>query len=88
MTAAYHPQTNGLDERTNQNIKRRLEKLLSEEESLDHWVELIDPILFSIRTTKSSTTKFSPFQLMHGGEALRPIETTEFVSDISEVSVF
>ena len=22
MTAAYHPQTNGLDERTNQNIKR------------------------------------------------------------------
>eukprot|EP00795_Rhopilema_esculentum_P004044 gene4044-20217_t len=84
MTAAYHPQTNGLDERTNQNIKRRLEKLFSEEESLDHWDELIDPILFSIRTTKSSTTKFSPFQLMYGREALRPIETTEIVSDLSE----
>eukprot|EP00794_Sanderia_malayensis_P014528 gene14528-biopygen11632 len=62
-------------------------KLLAEENTLDHWDEYIDPILFSIRTTKSATTKFTPFQLLYGREALRPVEIKDDKEDISDVAI-
>jgi transposase InsO family protein len=31
VTSAYHPQTNGLDERTNQTLKTRLSKLANDQ---------------------------------------------------------
>lgn len=69
---------------------RRLEKLTSEEATVGNWDVLIDPVLFSIRTTKSCTTKMTPFQLMHGREARRPIEIDESgnTDDLSNVRCF
>uniref|UniRef100_A0A8C6KZN4 Integrase catalytic domain-containing protein n=1 Tax=Nothobranchius furzeri TaxID=105023 RepID=A0A8C6KZN4_NOTFU len=60
VTAAYHPQTNGLDEKTNDNIKR--------------YDLYLDPTLFSLRSKVHTTTKYSPFFLMYGREAVFPSE--------------
>ena len=67
ITSAYHPQTNGQDERTNQIIKRALSKVANETQ--DNWDTLLEPVLFGLRTCVQSSTKFTPFFLMFGREA-------------------
>ena len=67
VTLAHHPQTNGQDERTNQTLKRRLSKLVNEQQ--DNWDEDLDAILFGIRSSISQATKFTPFFLMFCREA-------------------
>jgi hypothetical protein len=67
VSSAYHPQTNGLDERTNQTLKIRLGKL-----ALEHgkdWDEYLEATAYSIRTQKQKSTKYSPFFLMFGRHA-------------------
>ncbi|CAH2310413.1 gag-pol fusion [Pelobates cultripes] len=71
-TAAYHPQTNGLDDKTNNNIKRVLTKLVKEKQN--NWDVCLDATLFSIRSKVQTTTKYSPFLLMYGREAVFPAE--------------
>lgn len=61
----YHSQSSGVVEKLNQTIKRRLTKA-----SIDtgkKWVDLLPAILTEIRMTPSSTTKFSPFEILMGG---------------------
>ena len=72
VTSAYHPQSNGLDERLNQTLKTSLQKLVNE--SQNDWDELIDNVLFAYRTSKQDSTKFTPFFLMYGREARLPID--------------
>lgn len=64
VTSAYHPQTNGLDERTNQTLKQRLSKLVNEHQN--NWCDFLEEVAYSIRTQKQSSTKYSPFYLMFG----------------------
>ena len=64
VTSAYHPQTNGLDERTNQTLKQRLSKLVNEHQN--NWSDFLDEVAYSIRTQKQASTKFTPFYLMFG----------------------
>ena len=47
ISAAYHPQTNGLDERFNQTLVNALTKMTAEKP--DEWDQYIDPILFAYR---------------------------------------
>ena len=56
---------------------------MSEEDTVENWDELMDPVVFSIRTTRSDTTKYTLFQLMYGREALIPVEEGD--KDIPEV---
>ena len=72
VTSAYHPQTNGLDERTNQTLKARLSKLVNEKQ--EDWCKFLDDVAYSIRTQKQSTTKFTPFFLMFGRNPRSPAE--------------
>uniref|UniRef100_A0A3B1IDK1 Gypsy retrotransposon integrase-like protein 1 n=1 Tax=Astyanax mexicanus TaxID=7994 RepID=A0A3B1IDK1_ASTMX len=72
VTAAYHPQTNGLDEKTNDNIKRALKKLVNEKQN--DWDIYLDATLFSLRSKVHTTTKHTPFLLMYGREAVFPSE--------------
>ncbi|CAB4009128.1 retrotransposable element [Paramuricea clavata] len=72
ITSAYHPQSNGLDERFNQTIQRALRKAVNEKQ--DNWDEAIDDILFAYRTSVQATTKHTPFYLMFGREARLPIQ--------------
>lgn len=72
VTAAYHPQTNGLDKKTNHNIKRALMKLVNEKQN--NWDTFLDATLFSLRAKVHISTKHTPFQLMYGREAVFPSE--------------
>ncbi len=53
VTSAYHPQSNGLDERLNQTLKSQLQKLVSENQ--DDWDDLLDSVLFSYCTSCQAT---------------------------------
>ena len=64
VTRSYDPQTNGLDERTNQTLKQRLAKLVNENQ--DDWDEFLEEVAYSMRTQQQSTTRFTPFKLMFG----------------------
>src|SRR6185295_48337 len=71
LTAPYHPQTNGLTEKFNKTLCRSLGKCVNS--ATEDWDDLIPSVLFAYRTLKHSTTKYSPFYLLHGKEAQLPI---------------
>ncbi|XP_023701118.2 uncharacterized protein [Paramormyrops kingsleyae] len=70
IIAAYHPQTNVLDETTNDDLKRALKELVNQQQN--HWDLCLDATLFSLRSKIHTTTKFSPFKLMYGRQARFP----------------
>ena len=72
ITSAYHPQSNGLDERFNQTLQRQLLKFVNEEQT--DWDLYLDAILFSYRTSRQDSTKMSPFYLVYGRQARLPLE--------------
>ena len=59
ITSAYHPQSNGLDERMNQTLKAQLQKLVNAYQ--DHWDTMIDNTVFAYNTTCQASTKCTPF---------------------------
>ena len=72
ISSAYHPQSNGLDERTNQTISRALIKFINLEQ--DDWDKFLDCILFSYRTSVHASTNYTPFYLMYGRDPVLPVE--------------
>lgn len=72
VTSAYHPQTNGLTERFSQTLSHSLVARIDEDQT--NWDELLDPILFSYRVTRQSSTKFSPFYMMFCRHPRLPID--------------
>ena len=72
ITSAYHPQSNGQDERFNQTLQRQLLKFVSEEQN--DWDLYLDSITFSYRVSRQDSTKASPFYLVYGRQARLPIE--------------
>jgi len=84
LAAVYHPQTNGLTERFNGTLCTALAKCVNS--STPEWDDLIPSVLFAYRTLKHSTTKHTPFYLMHGREAQLPIDLELFKSNGYEES--
>ena len=74
LSSPYHPQTNGLVERFNQTLCKKLAKL---SEEIDQWDEFVDPVLMAYRTTKHSATGVMPFLLTYGRNAVLPIDETK-----------
>ena len=72
VTSAYHPQTNGLDERTNQTLKVCLSKLVNDQQN--DWGQYLEQVAFSIRTQKQCSTKHTLFFLMFGRNLRSPLE--------------
>ncbi|XP_047126197.1 uncharacterized protein LOC124807812 [Hydra vulgaris] len=77
-TAVYHPQTNGQDENTNKNIKRKIRKLIDENQS--NWDEFLDVVLYPLRVERQTSTKVSPFEIMFGGRL--PVFSSELKEEI------
>ena len=72
ISSAYHPQTNGLDERMNQTLKGAIVKFVNENQ--DDWDIHVKSVLFAYRTSKHASTKYTPFELMFGRAPVLPIE--------------
>lgn len=71
-TTAYHPQGNGQVERTNRTLKDILSKYSIKQPG--KWDHYLPSALFAIRVSKSATTKYSPFWLLHGYEPRQPFD--------------
>ncbi|KAJ8381225.1 hypothetical protein SKAU_G00020030 [Synaphobranchus kaupii] len=82
VSSAYHPQTNGLDERTNQTIKASIGKTIRGQR--ERWEDNLREIVYANNTCVQASTRYSPFRLMFGREARL---FTELTSDCPEVRV-
>ena len=70
QTTPYHPQTNGRTERFNRTLKAMLKTLIKENQT--DWVTHCKAIEFAYNTSEHSETKFSPFFLNFGRNAILP----------------
>nr|ABA93536.1 retrotransposon protein, putative, Ty3-gypsy subclass [Oryza sativa Japonica Group] len=68
-----HPQSNGVAKRANGKILEALKKRL-EGAAKRKWPDEMLSILWALRTTPRRPTKFSPFMLLYGDEAMTPAE--------------
>jgi hypothetical protein len=73
FSLVVHPQSNGAAERTNGKILEALKKRL-EGAAKGKWPDELLSVLWALRTTPTRPTKFSPFMLLCGDEAMTPTE--------------
>ena len=71
-TSTYHPQTDGNTERFNRTLCKML-KAYTKANQRD-WDEHIHLVLFAYRTSIHTSTGFTPFFLLHGYDALYPVD--------------
>jgi hypothetical protein len=78
FASVAHPKTNGQVERANGLICNGIKKrLLAPLEKTKHaWVDELPYVLWSLRTTPNAATQKTPFFLVHGAEAVLPVEIT------------
>nr|ABA96696.1 retrotransposon protein, putative, Ty3-gypsy subclass [Oryza sativa Japonica Group] len=69
FASVAHPQSNGAAERTNGKILEALKKRL-EGAAKGKWLDEMLSVLWALRTTPTRPTKFSPFMLLYGDEAM------------------
>jgi hypothetical protein len=73
FTSVYHPQSNWAVERANGQIFSAIEKCLFKQKK-GKWADELSRVIWSHKTTESRTTKFTPFRLLYGAEAMCPEE--------------
>jgi hypothetical protein len=71
-TTSYKPSTNGLDERFNGTLCRSISKYVDSTQK--NWDEFIGMLRFAYNTTTQSSTKLSPFMILHGRDVRLPID--------------
>ena len=71
-SSSFYPQANGQVEAVNKTLKTILKRTINEARS--NWHIMMYPTLWAYRTNVKIATGFSPFQLVHGVEAVTPIE--------------
>jgi hypothetical protein len=78
FASVAHPKTNGQVKKANgliyNGIKKRL--LAPLEKAKSAWVHELPSVLWSLRTTPNAATQETPFFLVHGAEAVLPVEIT------------
>ena len=71
-SSLYRPQANEAVEAANKNVKQILSKMVK---TYKDWSEYLPFTLWGYRTTTRTTIGQTPFLLVHGSEAVLPIET-------------
>jgi hypothetical protein len=76
FASMVHPKTNRQVEKANGLICNGIKKrLLAPLEKAKHaWVDELPSVLWSLRTTPNAATQETPFFLVHGAEAVLPVE--------------
>jgi transposase InsO family protein len=64
LSSAYHPQTDGQSEKTNQHVETGLRIFCNFQQ--DNWVHYIPMIQYAINAQPSATTKQTPYELWMG----------------------
>ncbi|GKV04877.1 hypothetical protein SLEP1_g16974 [Rubroshorea leprosula] len=72
LTSVYTPQSNGQAESANKIVLRGLKTRVLAAHS--NWVDELNKVLWSCRTTPCSATGETPFNLAYGAEAVIPVE--------------
>ena len=75
MSTAYHPQTDGQTERTNQSLEHYLRAYVDYMQN--NWLELLPFAEFVYNRTTNESTKRTPFQAVYGQNQDIEIPTTE-----------
>ena len=73
FASVYHPQSNGAVERANDIIFGSIKKCLFDQKK-NKWADELPKVIWSHNTSESRTTKFTPFRLLYGVEAMTPEE--------------
>jgi hypothetical protein len=71
-SSPYYPQENGQVEAVNKTLKTILQRTINSAKS--NWHLMLYSTLWAYRTSVKTATRFSPFQLIYGLEAVLPIE--------------
>ena len=70
LSTAYHPQTNGQTEQTNQELKTYLHIFCTNNPT--KWVQFLPSAEFHHNSAPHSSTKTSPFSLLYSYELMQP----------------
>ena len=73
FASVYHPQSNGAVERANGLIFNAIKKCMFGLKK-GKWVDELPKVIWSHNTTECRATKFTPFRLLYGAEAMSPEE--------------
>ena len=69
---SYHPQTNGLCERLNHTLAGMLSMYISSDHR--NWDAILPFVTFTYNRFKQESTRYTPFFLLYGREAMLPVD--------------
>jgi hypothetical protein len=81
-TTPYHPQTNGQIERFNATMDGKIATLCNERRT--DWDEVLQFVTFNYNTSIHATTKQTPFEIMHGRQAVLPFDQQQAVISLTQ----
>ena len=64
LTTAYHPQSNGQTERTNQEVKQHLHLFANSQH--DNWTSFLPTAEFVLNSHMHTAHQMSPFEVIYG----------------------
>jgi ribonuclease HI len=91
FASVYHPQSNDVIERANGKIFTTIKKQLLGDKK-DKWADQLPKVVWALNTIECRATRFTPFRLLYGSEAMTPQEikhgsprtSTSGVPDVDE----